>query len=76
MLSTARTGAVLLRLSLLMAIGKLVIAGEQAGFALEQMIEFLNPGLSIESSIDLISWRLEGEQRGRLLVQRRRLAKF
>ncbi len=47
------------RPSLLRAIGKLAIAGEQAGFSLEQMIELLNEGLSVETLLDLISWRLE-----------------
>jgi hypothetical protein len=45
--------------SLLAAVGKLAVAGEQAGFSLEQMIEFLNHGLSVETLLDLISWRLE-----------------
>jgi len=44
--------------SLLSAVGKLAIAGEQAGFTLEQMIELLNEGLSVENLLDLISWRL------------------
>ena len=47
------------RRSLLTAVGKLAIAGEQAGFSLEQMIELLNEGLSVETLLDLISWRLE-----------------
>ena len=41
------------------AICKLVIAGEQAGFNVEQMIEFLNAGLSVEGLLDLITVRLE-----------------
>jgi hypothetical protein len=41
------------------AICKLVIAGEQAGFNVEQMIEFLNAGLSVEGLLDLITLRLE-----------------
>jgi hypothetical protein len=44
--------------SLVRAVGKLAIAGEQAGFSLEQMIELLNEGLSVETLLDLISWRL------------------
>jgi hypothetical protein len=47
------------RASLLRAVGKLAIAGEQAGFSLEQMIDLLNRGLSVETLLDLISWRLE-----------------
>jgi hypothetical protein len=45
--------------SLLRAVGKLAVAGEQAGFSLEQMIELLNEGLSVVTLLDLISWRLE-----------------
>jgi hypothetical protein len=41
------------RPSLLKAVGKLAIAGEQAGFSLEQMIELLNEGLSVEALLDL-----------------------
>ena len=47
---------------LMTAIGKLAIAGEQAGFTLEQMIEMLNAGLTVESLLELIAWRLEGTQ--------------
>jgi hypothetical protein len=36
------------------AINKLVIAGEQAGFSLEQMIQLLDDGLSVENLLDLI----------------------
>ena len=49
--------------SLVAAIGKLAIAGEQAGFNLEQMIELLDQGLSVETLLDLISWRLEALRR-------------
>jgi len=45
--------------SLLTAVGKLAIAGEQAGFKIEQMIELLNEGLSVETLLDLIYWRLQ-----------------
>ncbi len=48
--------------SLSEAVGKLAIASEQAGFTLEQMIELLNEGLSVETLLDLISWRLELEE--------------
>jgi hypothetical protein len=40
------------------AICKLAIAGEQAGFSLEQMIDFLNAGLTVEGLLDLIMLRL------------------
>jgi hypothetical protein len=52
-------GSELEKPSLLRAVGKLAIAGEQAGFSLEQMIELLNEGLSVETLLDLFSWRLE-----------------
>ena len=50
------------RATLLTAIGKLAIAGHQAGFSLEQMIDLLNAGLSVEILLDLIAWRFEGTQ--------------
>jgi hypothetical protein len=34
------------------------IAGEQAGFTLDQMIELLNSGLSVVALLYLITWRL------------------
>jgi hypothetical protein len=40
------------------AICKLAIAGEQAGFSVEQMIDFLNAGLTVEGLLDLITFRL------------------
>lgn len=48
--------------ALMTAIGKLAIAGEQAGFTIEQMIGLLNAGLSVETLVELIAWRLEGTQ--------------
>jgi len=50
------------RAALVTAIGKLAIDGQQAGFNLEQMIDLLNGGLSVETLLDLIVWRLEGTQ--------------
>ncbi len=50
------------RASLMIAIGKLAIAGEQAGFTIEQMIDLLNCGLPVETLLELIAWRLEGSQ--------------
>jgi hypothetical protein len=37
---------------------KLAIAGEQAGFSLEDMISLLNAGLTVENLLDLIERRL------------------
>ena len=48
--------------TLVTAVNKLAMAGEQAGFSLEQMIEMLNSGLSVATLLDLISWRLHGCQ--------------
>lgn len=47
--------------SLMVAIGKLAIAGEQAGFSIEQMIDLLNSGLAVETLLDLIAWRLASQ---------------
>lgn len=48
---------------LLSAINKLAMAGEQAGFSLEHMIQLLDDGLSVETLLDLIAWSLERRQR-------------
>jgi hypothetical protein len=40
------------------AICKLAIAGERAGFTVEQMIGLLNAGLTVESLVDMIEERL------------------
>lgn len=45
--------------ALLSGISKLAIAGEQAGFTVEQMIDLLNAGLGVGDLIDVIAWRLE-----------------
>jgi hypothetical protein len=44
------------------AIRKLAIAGEPAGFTLDQMIELLNSGLSVLVLLDLITPRLDPSQ--------------
>jgi hypothetical protein len=44
------------------AVYKLAIAGEQAGFSLEQMIQILDAGVSVETLLHLIELRLrEGD---------------
>ena len=40
------------------AIEKLVLAGEEAGFSVEQMIQILNAGVSVEALLCLIERRL------------------
>jgi hypothetical protein len=45
--------------TLILGIAKLVMAGQQAGFTVEQMIELLNAGVGLDTLIDLISWHLE-----------------
>jgi hypothetical protein len=39
---------------------KLAMAGEQAGFTLEQMIQILNAGISVETLLNWIELRLRG----------------
>jgi hypothetical protein len=41
-------------------VNKLAIAGEQAGFSLEKMIQTLSAGVSVENLLRLIEWRLGG----------------
>ena len=45
--------------ALMKAIEKLAVAGEEAGLSVEQMIEMLNGGVSVETLIELISCRLD-----------------
>lgn len=45
--------------SLVRAIGKLAAAGERAGFTLEEMIQLLDNGLSVEMLLKLIARRLD-----------------
>ena len=40
------------------AIGKLAVAGGQAGLSVEDMIQLLNDGLTVETLLELITWRL------------------
>ena len=46
--------------SLVVAISKLAIAGEQAGFTVEEMIQLLDDGITVGGLLELISWRLDG----------------
>jgi hypothetical protein len=46
--------------SLVVAISKLAVAGEQAGFTVEEMIQLLDHGITVEGLLELISWRLDG----------------
>jgi hypothetical protein len=45
--------------SLVRAISKLAAAGERAGFTLEEMIQLLDSGVSVQMLLELITWRLE-----------------
>ena len=45
--------------SLVLAISKLAVAGEQSGFTLEQMIALLDNGLTVQGLLNLIQWRLQ-----------------
>jgi hypothetical protein len=42
------------------AVYKLAIAGEQAGFSLEQMIQMLTDRITAETLLHLIEWQLRG----------------
>jgi hypothetical protein len=48
--------------SLVAAIERLAIAGQQAGLSVEQMIDLLNDGMAVETLLDLIAWRLEASR--------------
>lgn len=45
--------------ALMGAIRKLALAGEKAGFTVEEMIKLLNTDVSIDTLLDLICFRLE-----------------
>jgi len=45
--------------SLLSAVSKLALAGESAGFSVEEMIQLLNAGVSIEALLQMIAARLD-----------------
>jgi hypothetical protein len=53
--------------SLAAAIEKLALAGQQAGLSVEQMIDFLNDGMAVETLLDLIAWRFEAAHNPRIL---------
>ncbi len=55
---------------LVSAINKLAIAGEQAGFSLEQMIQLLDDGLSVETLLDLIAWSLSRREESPAMLSR------
>ena len=44
------------------SIFKLAVAGEQAGFTVEQMIELLNAGVTVEALLRMIERGLAGRQ--------------
>jgi len=46
------------RPSLAASVCKLAMAGEQAGFTVEQMIRLLNAGINVETLLDIIERRL------------------
>ena len=52
------SGVIMENPSLVLAISRLAAAGEQSGFTLEQMMELLDTGLSVESLLELIWMRL------------------
>jgi hypothetical protein len=46
------------RPSIAQSVCKLALAGEQAGFSVEGMIQMLNAGITVKTLLDLIEWRL------------------
>ena len=46
------------RSSIVQSVCKLAIAGEKAGFSVEGMIQMLNAGITVETLLNLIEWRL------------------
>lgn len=44
------------------AVDKLAIAGERAGFSVEQLIRLLNAGMTVEALLDLIAMRLMADE--------------
>ena len=44
--------------SLISAIDKLAVAGERAGFTVEQLIRLLNAGLTVDGLLQIIAARL------------------
>ena len=53
-----------MNVALLSALSKVVIAGEQAGFTLPELIQLLNKGISVETILELIDLRLEERRLG------------
>jgi len=47
--------------SLPASVCELAVAGEQAGFTVEQMIWMLNAGVTIEGLLRVIEWRLDSQ---------------
>lgn len=47
------------RPNLLDSIAKLAVAGERAGFSVEEMISLLNAGMTVETLVDLVAQRLD-----------------
>jgi hypothetical protein len=45
--------------SLFTAIAKLALAGEQTGLTVEQMIQLLNAGITVQDLLELIAQRLD-----------------
>jgi len=47
---------------LTLTIAKLAMSGQMAGFSLDETIEWLDGGLSVESLLVLIEWNLRTQQ--------------
>ena len=53
-----------MNVQLLTALSKLVVAGEQAGFSVDELIRLLNAGIGMEDILNLIALRLERREAG------------
>ena len=54
---TGTCGSPMNKAKLQAGIEKLALAGGQAGFTTEQMIELLEAGMAVEALLDVIAWR-------------------
>jgi hypothetical protein len=64
-----RDGAKMSNPSVVSTVHKLALVGERAGFTLEQMIEMLNAGITVEALLLLIESQLVSQQRQETAAQ-------
>ena len=51
------------RPSLRDSVEKLAMVGQQAGFTVQQMIDLLNSGVTVDTLLDLFVWRIDAMTR-------------